>query len=497
MPREAKGELRKLADGWEARVTIQGRERLGLELPFSHTQEKEADDRCKLLAGLARRLRKAGAVADAPALLKMAAVAPAGPKLDGVIKAIDAMCTVGRTERETGTEIPTFKQFGQEWTSGGLHKKWPDYVKKKRTSDGDAGRLAKHVYPIVQHVPLDAFRLDHANAVMASLPSDLSKASRRHYAQLMHRILAMAVWPSQIIEANPLPRGFLPKLGRPKMYPVLYPEDDSQLLACVDVPIQWRIFWGWLHREGGRMGEAMSLQWKELNLELGTVQIDENKTDAGRAPWVLNKGVALALQAYRERYCPNAEPDDHVFTDEYGRFIIDEHMADRVRKHLETAGLKKTRPDLFDAGVNRGRFGTHGFRRSFVTIHLAAGYSETWCTDRTGHETRSQLDRYRQTARTIKELNLGELTPLDQAIPELYDEPSSNSPGIPQEPQRPLGEMANAEDLKSSVSQETSRFESGRGHSAQFAWSIAGERGVQCSRALGNGTQTADLGRFG
>ena len=67
MPREAKGELRRLAEGWEARVTIQGKERLGLVLTFSLAQEAEAEQRCSLLAGLAKRLRKAGQVDDAPA----------------------------------------------------------------------------------------------------------------------------------------------------------------------------------------------------------------------------------------------------------------------------------------------------------------------------------------------------------------------------------------------------------------------------------------------
>jgi integrase len=213
----------------------------------------------------------------------------------------------------------TFKEHAQSWTSHDLHKKWPDYIKKKRTADDDELRLAAHVYDLVGHIALKDFELKHANSVMAALPADLSKASRRHYAQLMHRVLSLAVWPCQIIPFNPLPRGFLPKLGRPKAYPILYPEDDAQLLAHQAVPIQWRMFWGWLHREGGRMGEAMRLQWKDLNLDLGIVQIDENKTDAGRPPWPLNQGVADALRAYKERYQPEAEPDDHVFTDEYGR----------------------------------------------------------------------------------------------------------------------------------------------------------------------------------
>ena len=45
MAREAKGELRRLADGWEARVTIEGRQRIGLMLTFTHEQEALAEQR--------------------------------------------------------------------------------------------------------------------------------------------------------------------------------------------------------------------------------------------------------------------------------------------------------------------------------------------------------------------------------------------------------------------------------------------------------------------
>jgi hypothetical protein len=92
---------------------------------------------------------------------------------------------------------------------------------------------------------------------------------------------------------------------------------------------------------------------------------------------------------------------------------------------------------------------------------------------------------YRRMARALKELDLGEVTPLDEAIPELYDEPSSNTPGTLQASRGPLGEMANAGDLKSSVSKEMSRFESGRGHS------VLRKRGVQRPRAFGDRQEVA------
>ena len=52
---------------------------------------------------------------------------------------------------------------------------------------------------------------------------------------------------------------------------------------------------------------------------------------------------------------------------------------------------------------------------------LANNRSETWVMDRTGHETSAMLARYRRAACSFAELGLGDLLPLDQAIPELAE----------------------------------------------------------------------------
>jgi integrase len=61
----------------------------------------------------------------------------------------------------------------------------------------------------------------------------------------------------------------------------------------------------------------------------------------------------------------------------------------------------------------------HDLRATFVTINLANGKTETWISDRTGHKSSQMIARYRRMARTHAELNLGDLTPLASAIPEL------------------------------------------------------------------------------
>jgi hypothetical protein len=93
---------------------------------------------------------------------------------------------------------------------------WPDHVKLRRSAGDDIERFKKHVFPVVGDVGLKSFTVAHAEAVLRAMPGSLFPATRRQVAQLLHRVLTLAVYPAQLIAANPLPRGFLPHLGPPK-----------------------------------------------------------------------------------------------------------------------------------------------------------------------------------------------------------------------------------------------------------------------------------------
>ncbi|HXS17828.1 MAG TPA: DNA integration/recombination/inversion protein, partial [Polyangiaceae bacterium] len=58
-------------------------------------------------------------------------------------------------------------------------------------------------------------------------------------------------------------------------------------------------------------------------------------------------------------------------------------------------------------------------RATFVTMSLAAGKTEAWVTDRTGHTSSTMLYRYKRAARTHAEAQMGSLRPLHEIIPEL------------------------------------------------------------------------------
>jgi len=425
MAREATGQLRRLADGWEARIRISPKLRKGFELIGCRTED-EAHARCRMMADMAKRLRKAGHAGDAVQLLEMAAIATAGPKLEGVVRAVDALCSMEGTVADGNATPKSFQQIGEDWTSGKLHREWPDHVPDKKSSDTDEFRLKK-LYPVIGHVLVADFKLQHAEAALRSLPlkrdgKPLSRSSRRQYAQVINRVLGFAVYPLRLIPATPIPKGWLPKPNPRMVFAILRPVEDTKLLAAPEekVPLCFRILFGFMHREGVRREEAVALRWRDLDLsvEQGVIDLRKHKTqdDVTREPWTLSPGVGDALRWWKEEHRSETGPEDFVFVDEYDRPISIDHLAEKVRDYLTAAGID--RPALFERGKGRGRFGTHSFRRSFVTRSLANGHPEEWVRRRTGHTNTQQLSKYRQAADSLAELDLGEVVPLDQALPE-------------------------------------------------------------------------------
>ena len=296
----------------------------------------------------------------------------------------------------------TFRELAEDWVSGELHRKWPDHVKLKSSADKDEGRL-ELLYETIGGVRLEAFALEDAERAMGKLVAGLASATRRHYAQLISKVLRLAVYPCRIIERSPLPVGFLPKVKSTKATAYLYPAEDAKLLAHAPVPLERRAFYGFLAREGMRRGEALALTWGDVDLEQGAVRLDSNKTDDPRA-WALSPGVTAALAKLKPE---NAPDGDRVFAS----LGDGQRHADTFRDDLEAAGVK--RPELTERSANRRPIRVHDLRVTFVTLSLAAGKSEAWVSDRTGHKSSIMINKYRRAARSAAELRLGELGALD------------------------------------------------------------------------------------
>ncbi len=343
---------------------------------------------------------------------------------DRAVQAIvDGAAKVGPTE--VPRALVTFRDVGEAWTDGYLTTKYPDFVRAKKSVGDDRQRLGV-LYESVGPVPVAAFAVEHYKQAMSELPATAkSAATRRQYAQLVHKVLALAVWPLEAIKVHPLPRGAMPKVRDTKAKGWLYPSEDARLLGCRGAPLGDRMLWGFLAREGCRTSEACSLQWRDLDLTTGGLTLDKNKTGDPRS-WALDPGVARALEHWR-RWCGNPRDDTLVFPGQFGKMRDVDHLAPRLREHLEMAGV--VRAELFESGEHRIRLRAHDLRGTFVTLALALGRSETWVSDRTGHGSSVMIARYKRAARSAKERDLGWLVDLDQAIPEFCPTPGHADPG--------------------------------------------------------------------
>lgn len=362
-------------------------------------------------------LEKAAAATDEKFPVYVAAIAPLlDPEIDAKLNS--------EAPRPTGE---TFQTLAEKWTGGELRRDWPDYVDQKRSVADDIGRL-EFLYKTIGPVPIARFTLADAERAMASIDPTRASATRRQYAQLISKVLKLAVYPCKLIERSPLPVGFLPKGKGNKAKSYLYPTEDAQLLACTKIPLARRVLYGFLAREGMRSGEATALHWSDFDLELGTVKLDKNKTDEPRT-WRLSPGVKEALAKFKRT---NAAATALVFPTK------DRRAADTLRDDLREAKIKRL--ELFEDTANRQPVRVHDLRGTFVTLSLANGKTEAWITDRTGHKSSQMIYNYKRAARTAEELKLGTLAPLDRAIPEFAPKPGAPGPrgqGTPKPGQKP------------------------------------------------------------
>ncbi len=405
--------VQKTCDGYEVRLRFGGKRRRRFN--FTAPSDQAARRKAATMAELARQLTAAGQADKGEAVLDEAAAAADGEALANVRKLARRICAGRYCDPNDALPVRrTFRQVGEEWLDGDFHRRWPDQVKLIDQTN-NVIQLETYVFPIVGHVSVEDVRRDKCDEVMRRLPTHLNASSRRHVAQVTRRVLSLAVL-AEYIQHNPLPSGWLPRRAPKKDSPVLYVPEDVKLLSCPRIPLLYRVYYGFLHREGGRMTLSAAVTFGQFDFDRAVLQIDRDKNEKARW-WKLGPGVADALKAW---WHLRGEPSEtaRVFVGVDGSELDLANMAKLARFHLEKAGV--TRKRLFTKGANTLRFGTHSFRHSFVTRSLANGKTDDWVRQRSGHKS-NELLTYRESAQSLEELSLGEVMPLVDAIPELAE----------------------------------------------------------------------------
>lgn len=365
----------------------------------------ELEERKRRLRLMSKRLVAAGKHAEALKALTVGAAAKTQDAFAEVERAVDELVGSGPVRTR---EPKTFRDVALLWTSGDLHRRYPDRVAAKITAKQDRARAAV-LCETIGDVQLRRFTIDTAERALAKLPRKLARGTRRQYAQIVGRVLRLAVFPLRVIEHSPLPIGWVPSGTTQRAFTFLYPAEETRLMRCERIELELRLLYGFLAREGLRISEALRLTWSDLDLTLGVIRLDRNKTRKPRA-WKLATDVCRALQLWGA--LSRRGQGATVFHASIIKISIG--AARQFRADLQLAGIE--RPELYERSAERSPIRVHDLRATFITLSLAAGKSETWVMDRTGHTTSNMVNGYRRQARHAAELELGWLGPLDELL---------------------------------------------------------------------------------
>ncbi len=298
MGRRATGTTYESRGVWYASITVAQRKRESFAMPTCKTEE-QAEARKDIVNDVVQRLRAAGHAALVPRFAEQAAQRPAGKELDRLMSAVNGLCSGSLVPKEDQAVDPMlYREIGEMWTSGEMERRYRGQVTTPADAKHIAGLLEKHVYPHIGEIPAPLIGPEHGQLVLNKYPEGNDPDSRRQVAKFTNRVMSLAASVLKIIPHNPFPAGWIPPEGPKKSRSCLYPPEDAKLMACNEVPLGLRLLWGYLHREGHRKNEVFSLKWLHFDLELGTINLEWNKTMQPRF-WVLAPGVAAMLRAWK------------------------------------------------------------------------------------------------------------------------------------------------------------------------------------------------------
>jgi integrase len=133
---------------------------------------------------------------------------------------------------------------------------------------------------------------------------------------------------------------------------------------------------------GLRIGEALALRWRDVDLAAGRLRVREAKTDAGVRELHLLSALREELSVHKAQ-TPFATSDDFVFPTESGKA----QNASNVRNRVLAKSIERANESLSDRGRNPLPEGLtpHSLRRTFISLLLATGEEVPYVMRQVGH----------------------------------------------------------------------------------------------------------------
>ncbi len=419
----------RLRYGRDAATGKPQRDRFLLVLPHTPEGELHAADRERRLQVTAAALAKLRSPSAREHLIEMGKLAADERAFRALERAVEKLAAEVAVAPPVVASGPvTFRQVAEEWCSGKLTELYPDSpLLPPKDARGRSNDLAavKTFFPVLGNKPVAEITLDDIDEAFRLIPKDLHYNTRRNYRIKLRSVLRIAAGPLRLMPS--VPPVEIPRKRASNLFGYLYPQEEQQLLACTEIPLLYRVLYGYLTRNGCRAGETLQLTWDHIDLETGDIHIDKRWTKTRRARrWVLDADVLEAFEGWHKisGYPKGAA---FVFPGRGGKRMSIHTPKSRILADLKLAGV--TRKSILEDGDGTDALRVHDLRASFITLALRAGRSHKWIMTRTGHEKLGTLSVYDRLVEDANEHHLPPwFAPMALSIPEL--QPRKGGPSL-------------------------------------------------------------------
>jgi integrase len=289
---------------------------------------------------------------------------------------------------------PVFREFASGWLERQVIEGGHQGTGLAQKSREDIEwRLSKHLLPVFGETPLDQITREAIDDFRLTMvrESDLGATSINKLLFTLSAVLETAV-EYEVITRNAA-RGRRRRLVAPAPKRSWLDRADhiaALLDAAGQLDREARVHRGqrrallcMLAFAGLRIGEALSLRWREIDLTRGTITIRASKTEAGLRTVNLLPVLRDELVGYRASLDPS--PDSLVFGTSTGR----ENGATNIRRRVLARAVETANEQLRaeDAEPLPEGLTPHSLRRTFASLLFAIGESPPYVMAQMGHTT--------------------------------------------------------------------------------------------------------------
>jgi len=276
------------------------------------------------------------------------------------------------TERERRVNVMTFGEF--------IEKEYLPFARaNKKSVRDDVNKLKRDLLPAWGKLPLTSITTKDVQALCTRIRTESSPTFMNRYYSLIHRIFNLAILWGKLDGRNPAKGVAKAKesAGRERF---LSKEEIERFCAaldtCRETDFAAQAFLRLLLVTGVRCGEALSLQWRDVDLERGVAFLP--KTKSGRSRQVILNGLAQeVLREMLERR-----------TDESNPFVF---VGSRPGTHMVEPRrvFEKVKVD-----ANLGSLRLHDLRHTFASVAVQNGASLYEVQKLLGHSSSAMTQRY-------------------------------------------------------------------------------------------------------